>query len=168
MHLFFLCPFAKAAWFHKPWFLRTEILMQNVHSVAAAIKSLLWLNHPKVNLTSIATFMWCIWKARNDELFCRKKHKPQQMAVQSNALLNNMETQPVIALQHEQEARPTIERPVSPKFGDSVIWRLGKHRFLFCRTQTVRGRGMEAAAKSDGDHCRPRNLSHIQGTARPH
>jgi hypothetical protein len=96
MHLFFLCPFAKAAWFDKPWFLRTEVITQNVHSVALVIKSLFWLNHPEANLTSIATFMWCIWKARNDELFCRKKHKPQQMAMQAKALINNLETQPAI------------------------------------------------------------------------
>jgi hypothetical protein len=120
MHLFFLCPFAKAAWFHKPWFLRSEILMQSVHSVASAIQSLLWLNHPEINLTSIATFMWCIWKARNDELFCRKKHRPQQMEVQSNALLGNMETQPASNRQHEQEARPTNRRSTPPKSGDSV------------------------------------------------
>jgi hypothetical protein len=58
MHLFFLCPFAKAAWFDKPWFLRTEVITQNVTSIALVIKSLLWLNHPEANLTSIATFMW--------------------------------------------------------------------------------------------------------------
>jgi hypothetical protein len=94
--------------------------MQNIHSVASAIQALLWLNHPEVNLTSIATFMWCIWKARNDELFCRKKHKPQQMEVQSKALLSNMETQPAISPQQEQEARPKIGRSIAPKSGDTV------------------------------------------------
>jgi hypothetical protein len=162
MHLFFLRPFAKAAWFDKPWFLRTEVITQNVHSVALVIKSLLWLNHPEANLTSIATFMWCIWKARNDELFCRKKHKPQQMAIQAKALINNLETQPAIVQRQEQATCTPNEIANPPKFGDSVstdfyfagpklyvdaAWKLPRHR-----TETTAGLGIYLTFKEQNTH----------------
>jgi hypothetical protein len=162
MHLFFLCPFAKAAWFDKPWFLRTEVITQNVHSVALVIKSLLWLNHPEANLTSIATFMWCIWKARNDELFCRKKHKPHQMIIQAKALISNLETQPAITHHQEQASRAQNERADQPKSGDSVssdfyfagpklyvdaAWKLPRHR-----AETTAGLGIYLTFKEQNSH----------------
>jgi hypothetical protein len=52
--------------------------------------SILSLNHPEANLNFLATFLWCLWKARNDELFCRKKCLPQQVATQAKALINNL------------------------------------------------------------------------------
>jgi hypothetical protein len=120
MHLFFLCPFAKAAWFHGPWFLISEVITQNLTSIAMVIKSLLNLKHPEENITSTATFMWCIWKARNDELFCRKKHKSQQVAVQSKALLNNLETLQVTPRRQVQTLTPPNESVTTPRSGDSV------------------------------------------------
>jgi hypothetical protein len=64
--------------------------------------------------------MWCIWKARNDELFCRKKHKPQQVVVHANALLNNLETQQTSPQRPLQVSVPLNERAATPRSGDSV------------------------------------------------
>jgi hypothetical protein len=72
-HLFFLCPFANAAWFSNPWFLRSEAFIQNANSFSAVLFSLLSSGHPEVGLASLGTFLWCLWKARNDHLFDRKK-----------------------------------------------------------------------------------------------
>jgi hypothetical protein len=59
-HLFFLCPFAKAAWFSQPWFLRYEIFALNATSFASVLVSLLSSGHPEGNLEYIATFLWCL------------------------------------------------------------------------------------------------------------
>jgi hypothetical protein len=98
----------------------------------------------------------------NDELFYRKKHKPRQMTIQAKALLNNLETQPAIAQQQEQAARPLNERVVSPKSGDSVstnfyfvgpklyvdaTWKLPRHR-----TETTAGLGIYLTFKEQHSH----------------
>jgi hypothetical protein len=90
-HLFFLCPFAKAAWFLKPWFLRSEVFTQNTNSFASILISLLSFGHPEANLATIATFLWCLWKSGNDQLFGRKKSKPEQIAMNTKALLQDLE-----------------------------------------------------------------------------
>jgi hypothetical protein len=92
-HLFFLCPFAKAAWFLNPWFLRSKILTQNVNSFATVLHS---LNHPEENMNFIATFLWCLWKTRNNDLFGRKKTKPHQVAMHAKALLQDLEVTPLL------------------------------------------------------------------------
>ena len=38
------------------------------------------------------TFMWCLWKSRNDCLFCRKNGLPHQVNMAATALLSNLET----------------------------------------------------------------------------
>jgi hypothetical protein len=46
-HLFFLCPFTKAAWFLKPWFLRSKVFTQNTNSFAYVLFYLLSIGHPE-------------------------------------------------------------------------------------------------------------------------
>jgi hypothetical protein len=70
-HLFFLYPFAKAAWFLEPWFFRSEVFTQNSNSFASVLISLLSSAHPEANLETIATFLWCLWKSRIGQLFGR-------------------------------------------------------------------------------------------------
>jgi hypothetical protein len=90
-HLFFLCPFAKAAWFMPPWYLRSETFIHNANSFASVLLSFLSSGHPEANLESIATFLWCLWKSRNDHLFGRKKSAPEQIAIHAKALLQDLE-----------------------------------------------------------------------------
>jgi hypothetical protein len=72
MHLLFLCPFSKAAWYCHPWYIRIETLAAMHHNVPALIQALLLSGHPQINQTSLYTFLWCLWKARNDCLFNKK------------------------------------------------------------------------------------------------
>jgi hypothetical protein len=44
---FFLCPFAKAAWFLKPWFPRSEVFTQNANYFASVLFYLLSIGHPE-------------------------------------------------------------------------------------------------------------------------
>jgi hypothetical protein len=43
--------------------------------------------HPLATLEYVYTFLWCLWKARNDQLFCRKAHKPYQVFAATQAIL---------------------------------------------------------------------------------
>jgi hypothetical protein len=72
MHILFLCPFSKAAWFSHPWYLRTEYLATLHNNLADMIQALLSSGHLQINLASLYTFLWCLWKARNDCLFNRQ------------------------------------------------------------------------------------------------
>jgi hypothetical protein len=96
------------------------VITQNVTLFALVLKSLLTLNHPEANLLSIATFLWCIWKARNDDLFCMKKCKPQQIAVQAKALCNNLEVPQKAPQQHHQEPVPPSDRVGAARSEDSM------------------------------------------------
>ena len=87
MHLFFLCHFAKAAWFSQPWFIRTEVFAVDHHSVSSMIQAILSSGHPNVSVVNLYTFLWCLWKARNDALFGRKVSKPSQVYVAMQAIL---------------------------------------------------------------------------------
>jgi hypothetical protein len=91
IHLFFTCCFSKAAWFSEPWFIRTEILVNNTSNLTQILQKMLDMNHPHVNLNNVLTFMWCIWKARNDKLFNRKDCHPRQIQHAAHAINQNME-----------------------------------------------------------------------------
>jgi hypothetical protein len=87
MHMFFLCPFSKAAWFCSPWFIKTEILAATNPSIPDMIQSLLTSGHPQITLSSLYTFLWCLWKSRNDALFARKYYRPSQVYATANAII---------------------------------------------------------------------------------
>jgi hypothetical protein len=87
MHMLFLCPFSKAAWFSSPWYIKTELIAANHHSVPDMIQYLINSRHPHINTTSLYTFLWCLWKARNNALFCRKRCSPYQVFAAANAII---------------------------------------------------------------------------------
>jgi hypothetical protein len=51
------------------------------------IQALLSSGHPDINITSLYTFLWSLWKARNDCLFNRKHSRPAQIFAVSNAIM---------------------------------------------------------------------------------
>jgi hypothetical protein len=87
LHVLFLCPFSKATWYCYPWFIKIELMAEHHRSIPDLIQALLTSQHPQVNCTNLYTFLWCLWKARNDNLFCRKVCKPSQVFVAANAII---------------------------------------------------------------------------------
>jgi hypothetical protein len=90
MHMLFLCAFSKAAWFSAPWFIQTEILAENHRSVSQMIQALLSSGHPHINISTLYTFLWCLWKARNDALFNKRNTNPLQVYHATNAILQGL------------------------------------------------------------------------------
>nr|XP_051208314.1 uncharacterized protein LOC127325564 [Lolium perenne] len=100
MHMFFLCPFSKAAWFCSPWFIKTEILAATNPSIPDMIQSLLTSGHPQITLSSLYTFLWCLWKSRNDALFARKYCRPSQVYVAANAIIQGSKLDGATPVEH--------------------------------------------------------------------
>ena len=76
LHLLFLYNFARAAWFGQPWYIISYILVQNHDYVANIIMALINMNHRHVSISNTFTFLWCLWKARNDMLFLQERLSP--------------------------------------------------------------------------------------------
>jgi hypothetical protein len=53
MHLLFLCPFSKAAWFSHPWYIKTEPLAAACASIPDMVQTLLSFGHPHINLLNL-------------------------------------------------------------------------------------------------------------------
>jgi hypothetical protein len=53
MHLFFLCPFAKAAWYSSPWFIKTKLLFNDHQLLPDMIHFLLSSNHPCISVKTL-------------------------------------------------------------------------------------------------------------------
>lgn len=113
MHMLFLCPFSKATWFSSPWYIRTEVFAEHNHSIPQMIKALLDSAHPHINVTSIYTFLWCLWKARNDALFGRKLCKSSQVYLVANAILQGPKLEDVMAAHDQRSAAVVIQRQIT-------------------------------------------------------
>lgn len=91
LHILFNCTFARAAWFARPWFIRIDQLLENSNSISTILLNLVNSNHPHATLSNIFTFMWCLWKCRNDKLFQRKESSPIQVFHAAQAIINSLE-----------------------------------------------------------------------------
>lgn len=78
MHLLFFCPLSQATWFISRFHLRVDDLPLQFH------KTLLFLEtHLQPDQMSyLCNVLWCLWKARNEELFAGKKLTSQEVLVQ--------------------------------------------------------------------------------------
>ena len=72
LRMFFKCPFARATWFARPWHIKTYLLVQTSDSLTTINSSLAKSHYPHATLSNIITFLWGLWKPRNDNLFQRK------------------------------------------------------------------------------------------------
>ena len=90
IHIFFTCPFARVAWFTGPWNMRSDLLVQNSDSLVNIISNLVNSNHPQATLSNIFSFMWCIRKSRNDNLFQRKDASPLQIFYAAHAITESL------------------------------------------------------------------------------
>jgi hypothetical protein len=110
MHLFFLCPFAKAAWYSHPWYIKTEFLAQHHYSIPQMIQALLTSHHPQISISSLYTFLWCIWKARNDARFCRILSTPSQVHAAAMAIMQGSNMESKVSSQIGDTARSSNSR----------------------------------------------------------
>ena len=96
IHLFFLCFHARAAWFSNPWYIKIDQVLQNRNSISQIILNLLNMHHPYGSLQNILTFLWCIWKARNNYLFNKKETHPMKIIYMANAINQSLEMSSVV------------------------------------------------------------------------
>ena len=73
MHILFLWPLSKVAWFSHPWYLNTKNLTLQNHTAPQMIHASLNYNHQEANLANVYTILWCVWKAKNNVLFNRRQ-----------------------------------------------------------------------------------------------
>jgi hypothetical protein len=111
--MLFLCPFSKAAWYSFPWFIKTEFIAEHHPSVPEMIQALLTSQHPQINVTMLYTFLWCLWKARNNSLFCRKVSWPYQIYAAANAIIKgtNLEDNNSTDLQGNENTQELKQTP---------------------------------------------------------
>lgn len=57
-----------------------------MNTIWALVKS----DHPHATLSNIFTFMWCLWKSRNDKLFQRKDTSPLQVFSAAQAIKKSL------------------------------------------------------------------------------
>jgi hypothetical protein len=115
-HLFFTCTFARVAWFNNPWNIRTDTLILNANSLTDVFLNLINMNHPHATLTNVLTFMWCLWKSRNDNRFNKKQGHPSQIQYMAAALQQNMKMLDVLQdnrfknMEHNREVQMQGEK----------------------------------------------------------
>uniref|UniRef100_A0ACD5VED3 Uncharacterized protein n=1 Tax=Avena sativa TaxID=4498 RepID=A0ACD5VED3_AVESA len=135
MHLFFLCSFSKAAWYCFPWFIKTGIFAQHNSLVPHMIQGLLDSQHPQISVTSLYMFLWCIWKARNDSVFCRKTFNPSQIYAAAMAIMQGTKlefaaspqfcrdtgsTNPQVYTEHHVRQQDHVSHQVMPAPGSTI------------------------------------------------
>jgi hypothetical protein len=75
-----------------PWYLKIDQIALPDESISQIMQKLLNMNYPNGSI-QILTFLWCIWKSRNDCLFNKNKKdsNPSQIHHMANALKQNLE-----------------------------------------------------------------------------
>jgi hypothetical protein len=60
------------------------------------------MNHPNATLENVLTFMWYLWKCRNDNLFNKKPGHPNHIYIMANSMKHNLELVDVLQVQEQK------------------------------------------------------------------
>jgi hypothetical protein len=162
MHMLFLCPFSKAAWFSPPWYIRTEVLAVDNQTIPQMIKILLELDHPHINITSLYTFLWCLWKTRNDALFGRKYCKPSQVYPEANAIMQGSKLDDLLQVQNQHSSFDVVHRQITQQ---EPCLTIGQR--IFCDAAWTMEENMQSSPAGigviiqfeDNEHCKQLHIS---------
>jgi hypothetical protein len=100
-----------------------DLIAQNSHDVHTIVLHLLALDHPHISLTNIFTFLWCLWKMRNEKLFNNLNGQPNQVIIRTNALLNSLQIHKAPALPAKPPQTPLELSYSGPKFFVDAAWK---------------------------------------------
>jgi hypothetical protein len=100
-----------------PWYIRTEVIAENNHSIPQMLNILLNSAHPEININSLYTFLWFLWKARNDTLFGRKFCKPLQVYPAANAIMQGSRLEDVMAVQDQHSVTAVVQQKKTQHVG---------------------------------------------------
>jgi hypothetical protein len=65
-----------------------DVIVGTNQNVANIISNLLSQNHPNASIENVFTFLWCLWKIRNEKIFSNKENLPNQVAIRTAAIIN--------------------------------------------------------------------------------
>ncbi|XP_078163540.1 uncharacterized protein LOC144558573 [Carex rostrata] len=99
MHLLFFCPLARATWFASQIPLRVADLPLNFAVTLLTIVQNLQVN----KIPTLCNLLWCLWKARNEELFSGIKSTPEMIVAKAA----NMQLGPIQSNPGRQRAAQT-------------------------------------------------------------
>jgi hypothetical protein len=68
-----------------------DLIAQNSQNIHTTVLQHLALDHPHINIPNIFTFLWCLWKMRNEKFFNNLNGQPNQVIIRTNALLNSLQ-----------------------------------------------------------------------------
>lgn len=83
MHLLFFCDLSRATWYISDFPMIVEHLAMQFPAAIAYITRA--LNEDQIIV--ITNLIWCLWKARNEEIFAAKKLSPQEIVTKAKAML---------------------------------------------------------------------------------
>jgi hypothetical protein len=88
IHLFFSCSFARAARFHSPWHIRSDVIVGTNQNAATVMSNLLSQDHPHASIQNVFTFLWCYGKVETKSSFLIvKKIYPTKLSLELLLLL---------------------------------------------------------------------------------
>jgi hypothetical protein len=100
-----------------------DLIAQNAQNVHTTVLQLLALDHPHINIPNIFTFLWCLWKMRNEKLFNNLNGQPNQVIIRTNALLNSLQIQKNPALAVTSSTTPIELSYSGPNFFVDAAWK---------------------------------------------
>jgi hypothetical protein len=100
-----------------------HLIAQNSQEVHTTVLHLLALDHPHVSLTNIFTFLWCLWKMRNEKLLNNLNGQPNQVIIRTNALLNSLQIHKAPTLPAETPPTPVELSYSGPIFFVDAAWK---------------------------------------------
>jgi hypothetical protein len=100
-----------------------DLITENSPNFHTTILQLLAPNHPQISIHKIFTFLWCLWKMRNEKLFNNIEGSPHQVIIRTNALLDSMQLHKPHVLPTKTLATPRELLYNGPKMFVDAAWK---------------------------------------------